>query len=269
MKWFDDWRATKLIRNSCHRAALAALPPGLEAYWKHSAPQEYKGIWTDAFFFLCAAEGLMNFFDIVTRSGKPCALPSEAADSVWHAWLRWNPSKLDYFCIEHFGRKIPHIERADLARGALLNSFVACRRRDSDAIYYPLRLPALFRLDARLKMCGGHGYWNGGLGFGDIVYARIGARGQGRQRASLHPELTAHAVKAALLAKLRRAAPRRTGGVTMEASTGTLGDAASFAFLDSDAGANGCDGSADAGGGCDSGSSCGSSCGGGCGGGGD
>ena len=266
MAWFDDWRAARLIRNSSCRTALAALPAGLEAYWRHSAPQEYKGIRTDAFFFVRAAEGLMNFFDVVTRSGKPCALPSEAADSVWHAWLRRDPAGLDYFCIEHFGRKIPHIERAGLAGGALLDSFVACRRREG-ARFHASQLPALFRLDARLKMCGGHGYWNR-MATGRVVHARLDARGLGRRRASPHPELTESALQAAGLGYRRPAAPRRTSGVTMEnGSTGTLGDAASFAFLGSDAGGSWCDGGsggASAGdSGCDGGSSCGSSCGGG------
>jgi hypothetical protein len=258
MAWFDDWRALKLVRYSTYRTALAALPVGLEAYWKHSAPQEYKGIPTNAFFFVRAAEGLMNFFDIITRSGKPCALPSEAADSVWHAWLRWNPAGLDYFCIEHFGRKIPHIERSDLGAGALLNCFVRCRGRQG-ATLHASALPALFRLDARLKMRGGHGYWNR-MFSGRVVYARLDTYGLGRRRASPHPELTQDALQAAGL------------GVQRSAGVASSGDGTPFAFLDGDASGSGFDdgcSTSTGDSGCDSGSSCGSGCGGGCGGGGD
>jgi len=258
MGWFEAWRAVKHIRNSPYQTALAALPAGLQAYWQHSAPQEYPGIPTDAFFFVRAAEGLMNFFDVVTRSGKPCALPSEAADSVWHAWLRWNPAGLDYFCIEHFGCKIPHIERSELGAGALLNSFVRCRGRQG-ATLHASALPALFRLDARLKMRGGHGYWNR-MFSGRVVYVRLDARGLGRRRASPHPELTQDALQAAGLKYQRRA------GVA------SSGDGAPFAFLGGDAGGSSFDDDCSAGAGdsgYDSGSSCGSSCGGGCGGGGD
>jgi len=257
MEWFDDWRAMRYICNSPYRVTLGELPAGLESYWRHSAPHEYKGIQTDAFFFVRAAEGLMNFFDVVTQSGKPCALPSEAADSVWHAWLRWNPAGLDYFCIEHFGRTIPHIEQADLDAGALFNSFVRCRRRQG-ATFHASALPALFRLDARLKMCGGHGYWNR-MGSGRVVYARLDAHGLGRRRASPHPELTVGALQASGLRY-----PRSAGFVSS-------GDTTSFAFVGGDADSGSCaDGGGDAGdSSCDSGSSCGSSCGGGCGGGGD
>jgi len=235
MEWFDDWRAMRYICNSSYRMTLGELPAGLESYWRHSAPDEYKGIQTDAFFFARAAEGLMKFFYIVTLSGKPCALPSEAADSIWHAWLRWDPAGLERFCIEHFGKAIPHVERAGLEAGALLNSFVCCRRYEGVA-FHALRLPALFRLDVRLKMRGGHGYWNR-IGSGQIVYARLDVRGLGRRQASPHPELTQGALQAT--------------GLRYPCSVGitSSGDTTSFAFVGGDAD--------------------GSSCGGGCGGGGD
>jgi hypothetical protein len=121
MKWIQELRAARLRRTSPWQAALADLPAGLQSYWRASAPREYEGIPTDAFFFARAAEGLLRFFDAVRHSGRPCALPSEAADSVWHAWLRWNPVSLERFCVRHF---------------------------------------ALFGLDALLRMPGGHGYWS-------------------------------------------------------------------------------------------------------------
>jgi hypothetical protein len=182
MEWISKQRAAWRVRTSPHRTALQDLPSGLEPAWHHSAPHEYQGIPTDAFFFACAAEGLMDFFDAATQSGKPCALPSDAADSVWHAWLRWDPIGLERFCRKHFGAVVPHVEREGLGAGALLHTFAAChglaRRR--------LRLPRLFGLDARLRMPGGHGYW---MRWGEIVYARVGEQGWGLARARPHPEL--------------------------------------------------------------------------------
>jgi hypothetical protein len=253
MKWIDELRAARLRRTSPWRAALADLPAGLESYWRASAPREYEGIRTDAFFFARAAEGLLRFFDAVRHSGRPCALPSEAADSVWHAWLRWNPVSLERFCVRHFGAAVPHVDRAALVGNALLHTFAACRARDG---IEPgrMRLPALFALDARLRMPRGHGYWSRA---GEIVYARLNDRGRGMWRAQPHPELALTVLYAAglvdrglLAAHLRR----------REAATADGGACGGMACADGGGGDGGCDG----GSGC--GSGCGSSCGGGCGG---
>jgi uncharacterized membrane protein YgcG len=254
MDWFSKWRAVRHLRRSPYRAALAALPAGLEAHWRHSAPQEYPGIRTDAFFFARAAEGLMMFFAAARRRVKPCALPSEAADSVWHAWLRWNPIGLEQFCRRQFGGIVPHIERAGLGSGALANTLVTCRTLEGIATYGPA-LPALFGLDALLYTPRGHGYWTR---HGEVVYARLGSQGVCLERAQPHPELTMGALVAAglvhaevLEAHLRRQQAADTTG----SSCGGFGDAATCS-----------DGGGDGGSGC--GSGCGSSCGGGCGGGG-
>lgn len=265
MEWFKKQRAARRVRNSPYRAALEDLPPALASSWRHSAPQEYPGIRTDAFFFACAAEGLMNFFDVAARCGKPCALPSEAADSVWHAWLRCDPLGLQAFCRKHFGFVVPHVERAGLGEGALLNTLAACHGPACSR----LRLPDLFRLDARLRMPGGHGYW---IRAGDIVYARVGQQGLGLFRAQQHPELGIEALYAAdvvdrrcVTAALRRRYARTRARTLADSGSSCGADLPLFAAMaDGDSG-SGC---ADTGGGgtdsgCDSGSSCGSSCGGG------
>jgi hypothetical protein len=242
MKWIHDLRAAGLRRTSPWRAALADLPAGLESYWRASAPREY--------------------FDAVRHSGRPCALPSEAADAVWHAWLRWNPVSLERFCVRHFGAAVPHVERAALAGNALLHTYAACCARDG-VTPGGLRLPALFGLDARLRMPRGHGYWNRG---DEVRYARLNERGRGMWRACPHPELAPAALFAAGLVDrhvLEAHLRRREAVATAGSSCG--GD---VAFAGSDACADGGGGSGD--GGCDGGGSgCGSSCGSGCGGGGD
>lgn len=248
-----EWRTRQLVRKSHYRRQLATLPPGLEAYWRRSAPQEYQGIPTDAFFFARAAEGLMIFFDTVRRSGRACALPSEAADSVWHAWLRWDPPGLARFCTAYFGRPIPHVERDGLGAGALLNTLAICRTLDRVS-RHKAWLPALFGLDARLRMPQGHGYWLHG---DEIVHAPLDTRGRGAGPRRPHPELTLHAqymagtVSWELLEIHLRRRQRRADGDAGNACDGSGGV---ILFGTDGACSHGGDG-----GGC--GSSCGSGCG--------
>lgn len=263
MNWIarniTETRARRHVRTSFYRSTLQDLPAGLRASWEQSAPQEYPGIRTDAFFFVCAAEGLLRFFEAVVRSEAPCALPSEAADSVWHAWLRMDAIGLERFCIKHFGRTIPHVERAGLAPHALANTLMTGRRLEGIAPLGP-RLPQLFRLDARLRMAGGHGYWERG---DDIMYARLDGRGRCVEAGRAHPELLTSALLAAGLvdADMVLDHVQRRQAALNAAAAGDGGTDLAFA------GDMGCaDSGGSDGGGCDAGSSCGSSCGGGCGG---
>ena len=155
----DTLRAGRATRRSRYPAARAALPPALYSVWKRLAPLEFKGIRTDAFFFACAVEGLLTFFDCVRRSGQPCALPSKAADSVWHAWIKLNPIGLDEFTQRFFGRAIPHVEGEQMAdmTAALANCLVQARRIEGLPAAGPA-LPTLFVLDRRLRMADGFGY---------------------------------------------------------------------------------------------------------------
>ncbi len=261
MKWIIDklseLRAARLRRTSPWQAALADLPAGLESQWRASAPREYEGIRTDAFFYARATEGLLRFFDAVRHSGRPCALPSEAADSVWHAWLRWNPVSLERFCVRHFGAAVPHVERAALVGNALLHTFAACRERDGIRPR-SMRLPALFGLDAQLRMPGGHGYWSRA---GEIVHARLNERGRGMWRARPHPELALTVLFAAGVVDRHLLAAhlgRREAGADGSSCGGMAFADGGDACADGGGGDGGCDGG---------GSGCGSSCGGGCGGG--
>jgi hypothetical protein len=195
MKWFNKWRAGFLIRHSRYRVQLSGLPVGLETYWRETGPQEHKGIRTDAFFFACSAEGLMNFFDAVRRNGVTCALPSEAVRSVWQAWQRHDPLGLETLCFAHFGRTVPSAAATDPDTGKILNTLAACR-----AIAGPGRdhFPELFSLDARFHVPHGQGYW---LAYAGILHAQLDGAGNGFDRACPHPELTPEALRAAGLRK--------------------------------------------------------------------
>lgn len=251
MKWLDKRRSVKRIRNSPYETALMGLPEELETCWRASAPQEYPGISTDSYFFIRAAEGLLNFFDSVGRGNGPYALPSEAADSVWHAWLRWDAANLERFSLQHFNRTVPHIDRVRLTGPALAHTLVAGRRAEG-LMPHASFLPCVFRIDAELRMPQGHGYW---LHRDRIDHVKLDQNGMPSQTACPHPELTMAAlVEAGLVDKRFIPLPlrRRTEG-----STETFSDVSSLLMVDvsgdscSDGGADNCS---------DGGSSCGSSC---------
>ncbi|MFZ6799299.1 hypothetical protein [Undibacterium sp. Di24W] len=180
--WLQQLRYQRFIRQSPYRKVLSELPPSLLPHWQAHAKDEFTGIPDDAIFFIRAAEGLMMFFDCVKQSGQcgnaSCALPSKAADSVWHAWLdlpqaRFTEVDVDNFCRKHFGRTIPHMPAAQMdaeAKGsmavALATSLVQLRHIEGkDALSHTA--PALFTLDKRLKMPRGYSYSMAGdkLGF--------------------------------------------------------------------------------------------------------
>lgn len=173
----NELRAQYCHDRSAYHAAMQDLPEGLFPAWKDSAGAEYPGIARDAFFFARAAEGLLMFFDCVMRSGKSCALPSKAADSVWHAWARWSPAGLDAYCVRHFGRRIPHVEAAHMTsqmEDALANCLVQARKLE----WMPTAgssLPKLFTLDRRLRMPGGFGYR---MVKGQVAFSSLNGRGR-------------------------------------------------------------------------------------------
>jgi hypothetical protein len=145
---------------SRYAAVLADIPAALFPCWAQSAHAEFPGIPRDASFYAQSVEGLMMFFDCVAAAGRPCALPSRAADSVWHAWTRMNAADLDRFCILHFGRTIAHLDKAQMP-GEMGEALAAClvqgRRRASKPAA-GTDLPRLFTLDLRLGMPRGFAY---------------------------------------------------------------------------------------------------------------
>jgi hypothetical protein len=173
----DNFRAMRVRQTSDYPYATASIPPNLYAYWKRTARIEFKGIPSDAFFFASACEGLLKFFDCVRSSDKPCALPSAAADSVWHAWARLDPARLEQFCLDYFGRTIAHTEAADMSvpmEQALANSLVTARRLERLPAA-GLKLPRLFILDRTLRMPKGYAYT---LHHRQVAFRRNNVRGK-------------------------------------------------------------------------------------------
>lgn len=238
-------RAQRVLKSSPQCDKLDDLPAGLFDYWAQNASRQFPGIPRDALFYARAAEALLMFFDCVGASDKPCALPSKAADSVWHAWLEHAPLTLQQFCRKHYGRLIPHLESAEMPApmgDALANCLVAARRL-ARLVPGAANLPPLFQTDRQLGMPHGFLYR---IVAGKVALADLD--GAGRQCGDLRfpPGLAATALlSCGLVRGWEVPAGRREDG-------GSCGSVAT---------AGGCD-SSDSGG-----SSCGSGCGGGCGGG--
>ncbi|MFZ4528469.1 MAG: hypothetical protein ACOYNW_08220, partial [Undibacterium curvum] len=156
----SQYRAQRIVKRSTLRDILTDIPPGLFLYWQQTAQQEFPGIPQDAVFFASAAEGLCMFFECVRRSEQPCALPSKAADSVWHAWLRYSSISLEQFCDKHYERQIPHLSASEMSVDlelALAATLIQARRFERQCETDPI-LPALFTLDKRLRMPNGYAY---------------------------------------------------------------------------------------------------------------
>lgn len=233
---------------SAYASILAGIPPALHPYWAEHAHREFPRIPRDASFYAQSAEGLVMFFDCAASAARPCALPSRAADAVWHAWVRMDASSLERFCVRHFGKKIPHVERAQMGPMgvALAACLVQARRRASIPAGGP-GLPRLFTLDDQLGMPGGFGYR---LIRGRVACSLLDQLGRPMGRPSFPKTLTAMGLyQAGLISAAEYAEAREANSAA--------GDGGAIAGGDSDGGGDG---------GCgDGGSACGSGCGGGCG----
>ncbi|WP_181259320.1 hypothetical protein [Pseudoduganella armeniaca] len=258
-------RAGLLRIASRNRKALRDLPPGLYDYWARSAPTEFPGIPTDAFFYARAADALLTFFECMKRHRMPCALPSKAADSVWHAWLRHDAAGLDAFCERHYEQRIPHVEEAAMDGGMdlpLARCLVMARTLDRQFLAGPA-VPRLFATDRQLRMPGGFGYR---ARRGLMVLSHLDERGLPAAATQVHPGTDpwflyeAGLIGGHDLERWRQRYASRHAGGTGSGDWGTAGG---------DSSGCGSGGDGDGGGGNGDGSGgCGSSCGGGCGGGG-
>lgn len=192
MVWtmLNTWYAQRIMQRSRHGKALKELPPSLYDYWKSSARNEFHGIPTDVVFFARAVVGLLDFFACAAQGNAPCALPSRAADSVWHAWLRLSPLKLEAFCRRHFGRVVPHVEGAAMG-GKLDDALAVClvRARQAEGLRPEgPGLPSLFLLDRKVKMPLGYGY---AVQRGRPGYSQLDARGRFDPMIACPPQLSA------------------------------------------------------------------------------
>lgn len=232
-------------------AVVDRLPPEVREAWVQQAPDECPGLAVDEASWQRCALGLVLFFEACRqqREHGPCALPSKAADSVWHVWLRLDPTGLAAWQRRCFGRELPHHTAQALGAprdACLARTWAAACRSEGLGLLGP-RLPLLFALDGELKLPTGWAYrFEGGC----LVHQQIDGFGEPRGDRVLHATVAgAGLVTLGLMseAELTAQRQRQAGG-----------------------GGSGCGSSWDSGdGSCDAGGDAGSSCGSGCGGGGD
>lgn len=269
--WIGRRRETRFqqaLRRHCPPAALAAeqISHPVREAWALQAPEDFPGLAVDDAAWLRCSTGLAQFFEAcrLQQAQGPCALPSKAADSVWHVWLRADPEGLAAWQQRYFGQQVEHRE-AD-ALGAPLDECLArtwagaCRSEGLSLI--ARRLPLLFALDGLMRLPAG---WAYGHERGELVHRQMDGFGQPSGSSFAHPALgAAGLVGLGLLSVAEVQALRRRrddGGGSDGFSWGYSFDSGSSAGCDAGSGGSSDGGSCDGGGG----SSCGGS---GCGGGG-
>lgn len=258
--WFLQQRDAfrlNLLRGRCPPAFRAAtrIPPSVRSAWTRQAPSAWPGLPVDDLGWLRCAVGFAQFLEAcrLQQAQGPGALPSGAADSVWHVWLAADPAGLAVWQQHHFGRTVEHRDAEDLGaplEECLARTWVgACRSEGRSPLSD--RLPLVFALDGLLKLPGG---WAYGHRRGRLVHRQIDAFGQASGTFHEHSSLaSAGLVALGLLTAEELVQYRRR-----QQDSGGDGSAGTWDASDgSDCGSSSSDG----------GSSCGSSCGSGCGGG--
>jgi len=253
----ETGRAQTLSKR-CPPAAVAAsqIPPTVRAAWAHHAPDEFPGLATHDAAWLRCSLGLAQFFEAcrLQRGQGACALPSKAADSVWHVWLKLDPTGLADWQQRFFDRVVEHREADQLGApldDCLARAWVGACASEGLSPLGP-RMPLLFALDGLLCLPAG---WAYGHEQGLLVHRQIDGFGRPGDIKVVHAAVAASGLLAlglvseAELISLRKRQSREDGGGGSSCGGSSCGADASC-----DAGSSSSD--------C-SGSSCGSSCGGG------
>lgn len=255
-------RESTRLRRRCPPAWVAAsrIPPGVREAWVRQFALECPGRAADELTWLRSSVALAQFFEAcrLQRERGACALPSRAADSVWHAWLAWDAPGLAQWQRRYFDLEVPHREAEALGAplaDSLARTWAGACASEGLSPLGP-RLPLVFALDGLLALPNGWAYRFEALG---LVHRDIDAAGRSPGRGILHAEVAgASLVGLGLLGEAELQALRRQQAAQGGSSCGGAATGPSGA----------CEGS---GGGCDGGSGCGGGDGGGgggCGGGG-
>lgn len=180
----------RLNRHSPRSARLAAqIPDSVRLFCLASADEELPGWQPDEADWILASAALMQFFECcqLKTSDRPCALPSRAADAVWHLWLAHDASGLEAFQRHHFAQLIPHIEAdqlgADLESALARSWAMACRGEGRSPL--DCRLPLMFRVDRMLRTPTGWAYQTRLLQ-GQVMHRNLDSHGNELGRLHLH-----------------------------------------------------------------------------------
>lgn len=134
----------------------AALPAHLERALAKAYPQ------LDAAQRRQVEAGLRQFFRVHLRARGLAAMPSQAVDALWHAFIL-DTRAYAAFCQRALGRFLHHRPAEALSEDPKRNDalrrswYWSCRFEGIDA-RHPARLPLLFALDATLAIPGGFNY---------------------------------------------------------------------------------------------------------------
>lgn len=256
----NAWRR---LQRQCPPAVIAArqIPTAIRAAWQSEVAETLPGMAGDEASWVQCTVALAQFFEAsrLQRDAGPCALPSRAADSVWHAWLKADPGGLADWQQRFFGRVIEHRESADLGAPVdecLARTWAAACRSEGRSALAP-RLPLVFALDAQLRPPTG---WAYAFERGRLVHRQIDGFGETRGVGLQHAALGATGLAAlGLLSAGEAETMRRRAAAAASGSTGGDGGFSWGGFGSDSSGGSDCSSSSSSDGGC----SCGSGCGGG------
>lgn len=149
--------AFQLRRRRIARLATFQFPDHIvrkvQAAYPHLSPAECEQVMA----------GLRQFFAVAAAArGRRVAMPSQAVDEAWHAFILSTREYRD-FCRQALGRFLHHVPAEAMVSPTKATEGVrrawrlACREEGIDP-KAPDRLPLLFALDARLAIPGGFTY---------------------------------------------------------------------------------------------------------------
>lgn len=149
--------AARLQRRARERhIERAPLPAHLERALAKAYPQ------LDAAQRRRVEAGLRQFFRVHLRARGLAAMPSQAVDALWHAFIL-DTRAYAAFCARALGRFLHHRPAESLSgdarrNDALRRTWYWCCRFDGIDPRRPTALPLLFALDAELAIAGGFRY---------------------------------------------------------------------------------------------------------------
>lgn len=107
-------RRAAAIHNPQIARAMEDVPALLQEFWRESGPREFPGMSVSAKTWAWSLRGLLEYFHLAAKSSAQTILPSRAADSVWHAWLAFDPKGLERFQRRYFSKPLSHVPREDM-----------------------------------------------------------------------------------------------------------------------------------------------------------
>jgi hypothetical protein len=144
--------------SALQRQMFDDIPNELYNFWRAHAKEEFPNIPTSPPFFVASVLGIFAYFKCVEVAGdEQTLLPSNAADSIWHAWLELDEESVHSFCLRYYGRGIKHLPTEEFSTDgeeALARTYIiSCLLDGQD--FRSGYLPLLFRLDRTLAMPSG------------------------------------------------------------------------------------------------------------------